>query len=236
MVKSQRKHRCKYKIVKNGKFYIFAIISIAVLGVSIIIGLTCANCSWMTPNLASLWGGVLSAVATVFLGIVAIWQNTEYKHQSDIAQDKLFKAQVFSSCPYFSVEDCDVQTKSSNQFGYMVRLKNIGKTFAPFVMITELEFSKTMLFIGKKSKDVFNKCFDEEFLNVKFNEMIEFITMQIDYELLEGQIYYSHIILSVVSDNQVQFDQQITLKFKYENNELKYMEQAVSKFLELYDV
>lgn len=232
----KRNSKSKYKIVKNGGFKAFAIISISVLVILSIIGISCANCSWMTANLASLWGGVLSAAATIFLGVIALWQNIEYKRQGDIAQDKLFKAQVFSSCPYFSIDECDIQTKSNKEFGYMVKLKNIGKSFAPFVMITELEFSKTMLFMGKSSKDIFNKCFEEEFLNVKCNDTIDFITNQIDYELVEGQKYFSHIILSVVSDNQVQFDQQITLEFKYENNQLEYIGQAVTKFLELYDI
>jgi len=232
----KKKVKGKYKVVKNGHFIKLAIFSVIGLAVFGIIGLLCANCCWMTANLASLWGGVLSAAATIILGIVAVWQNIEYKRQSDMMQDKLFKAQVFSSCPYFSIEECDIQTKTDKKFGYMVKLKNIGKTFAPFVMISELEFSKTMLFLGKSSKDIFNKCFDETFLNVKCDDTIEFITEQIDFELIEGQRYFSHIILSVVSDNQVQYDQQITLEFKYENNQLEYIGQAVCKFLELYDI
>ena len=92
--------------------------------------------------------------------------------------------------------------------------------------------------VGKTclANQLVNKCFDEEHLNVKTNDMIEFITGQIDFELAEEQRYFSHIILSVVSDNQVQFDQQIILEFKYENNQLKYIGQSVSKFLELYDI
>lgn len=225
----------KKTVKKFNKFLMFATISICILGIISIVILLCANCTWMTSNLASILGGVLSAVATVLLGIVAIWQNIEYKHQSDIAEKRLFKVQVFNSCPYFSVKNCDVQTNNDSEFGYCIELKNIGKTFAPFVMVSEIEFSKFNYFIGKSSNNVFNKYFDEHHINILQNKVFEFISKKITYKLIEGETYYSHIILSVVSENQIQFDQQISLQFKYLNNELKFIKEVSSQFLEIYD-
>ncbi len=69
----KKKVKGKYKVVKNGRFIKLAIFSVIGLAFFGIIGLLCANCCWMTANLASLWDGVLSAAATIILGIVAVW-------------------------------------------------------------------------------------------------------------------------------------------------------------------
>ena len=235
-MKSKKKTKSKYKIVKNGGFKTFAIISISILAVFSIIGISCANCSWMTANLASLWGGVLSAAATIFLGIIALWQNIEYKRQGDITQDKLFKAQVFSSCPYFDINSCDVKCTDDGSFTLNLVVKNIGKTFAPWVMVTQLELSNPWLLLNKTDSSTYSGVYENEYFNLKPEEFFIFHSENINIILDEEKTYYSHIVLSVTSDSQVQFDQHITMKFEVKNKKLKYIGQAVSRFLELYDI
>ena len=224
------------KSKKPDKFIVFAIISIIALGVISLLSVLFADCRWVTANMASVWGGILSAIATVLLGLIAVWQNIEYKKQNDITEKRIFKLQAFSSCPYFSIDYCDVQTNNKNEFGYLVNLKNIGKTLATFVMITEIEFSDRSYYVGKTSDGVFNKSFDKTHINIATQKTIEFISGKIEYNLSDDRIYYGHIVLSVVGDNQVQFEQQLTIKFKYSNNELKFIEELSSQFLKMYDI
>ena len=232
----KKKVKGKYKVVKNGRFIKLAAFSIIILAIFSIVGLSCANCCWMTANLASLWGGVLSAAATIILGIVAVWQNIEYKRQSDITQDKLFKAQVFSSCPYFSINSCDINYSEDSGFKIDIVVKNIGKTFAPWVMVTQLELSKSCFLLNKADNYAYSEIYENEYFNLKPEDFFIFHSDNINITLEEGKTYYLHLVLSVVSDSQVQFDQQITLKYEAKNDKLKCVGQAVSKFLELYNI
>lgn len=49
----------------------------------------------MSPNAASIVGGILSAVATLALGIIAIWQNMRYKEMADEANDVQVRPEFF---------------------------------------------------------------------------------------------------------------------------------------------
>ena len=57
-----------------------------------------ANC--MTANSASILGGVLSALATVFLGVIAFWQNKRYKELSDEMNDTMLMPEVYQSTEF----------------------------------------------------------------------------------------------------------------------------------------
>jgi len=46
-------------------------------------------------NTASIVGGALSAIATVFLGLIAFWQNTRYKEMADEANDVQVRPEFF---------------------------------------------------------------------------------------------------------------------------------------------
>lgn len=129
------------------KIIIFSIIFLVLI--SIVLALL-SNCTWMTPNLASILSGVLSAVATTLLGAVAVWQNIEYQKLSDKLDKRTFKAQVLSSCPYFSVTSCIIEKDDLDNHIFKVQLENIGNTLATFVLPSEFEFSKYGYYYGKK--------------------------------------------------------------------------------------
>ena len=50
-----------------------------------------------SPNQASILGGILSAIATALLGIVAFWQNKRYKQLADDYNDKLSMPEIFKA-------------------------------------------------------------------------------------------------------------------------------------------
>lgn len=50
----------------------------------------------LEPNTASIVGGALSAIATVFLGLIAIWQNTRYKRLADETNDIRIRPEFFA--------------------------------------------------------------------------------------------------------------------------------------------
>ena len=81
----------KFKIkldFKNGVLLVIALM-IVFIGISICIA------EKIGTNTASIIGGVLSAIATVFLGLIAIWQNTRYKKMADEANDIQIRPEFF---------------------------------------------------------------------------------------------------------------------------------------------
>ena len=50
-----------------------------------------------SPNQASILGGILSAIATALLGIIAFWQNKRYKKLADDYNDKLSMPEIFKA-------------------------------------------------------------------------------------------------------------------------------------------
>jgi hypothetical protein len=73
---------------KNG-----VLCAIAFMAVCIAISICFAD--KMRTNTASIIGGALSAIATVFLGLIAIWQNTRYKKMADEANDLQVRPEFF---------------------------------------------------------------------------------------------------------------------------------------------
>lgn len=107
---------------------------------------------------------------------------------------------------------------------------------APWVMATQLELSKSCFLLNKADNYTYSEIYENEYFNLKPEEFFIFHSDGINITLDEGKTYYLHLVLSVVSDSQVQFDQQITIKYEVKNNKLKCVGQAASKFLELYNL
>lgn len=70
------------------------VISIIVLMIVCIIFSICFS-DRMGQSTSSIIGGVLSAIATVFLGLIAIWQNTRYKKMADETNDVHIRPEFF---------------------------------------------------------------------------------------------------------------------------------------------
>jgi hypothetical protein len=71
--------------------------------ISIILSLSFA--SEMKANMASIIGGILSAIATVFVGLIGIWQNKRYKKIADEANDVHVRPEFFNVyCDLFPQE------------------------------------------------------------------------------------------------------------------------------------
>jgi hypothetical protein len=83
---------------KNG-----VLCAIAFMVVCIVISICLAD--KMRTNTASIIGGALSAIATVFLGLIAIWQNTRYKKMADEANDLQVRPEFFVVYRYSTDKD-----------------------------------------------------------------------------------------------------------------------------------
>ncbi len=80
---------------KNDHYSFFVIISIVIVFVVTVI--CCIIADELTPNRASIIGGALSAIATVFLGLIAFWQSKKYKELSDEFNDKIYMPELFKA-------------------------------------------------------------------------------------------------------------------------------------------
>ncbi len=68
-------------------------------GLIITLGLVLPFCfvPCMNPNLATLISGIWSALATVTLGLIALWQNKKYKQLADQQNDLAFMPDLYIS-------------------------------------------------------------------------------------------------------------------------------------------
>ena len=229
MKKQKKKH--------STSFVLISILSIGLLTVLSLALVLTANCCWMTANMASILGGVLSAVATTILGAIAIWQNIEYKRLSEISEQKTFKAQVLSACPYFSINECEIDKEVSGNYVFKINLTNIGKSLATCVLPYEFEFSNLGYFYGKTNSNVINTVYSIDYANISPNDSFTFNSEPMDIKFSNcNDTYFAYIVISIVAHNQIQFDQQIQLEFGLINNELKYITQHQSQFLNLYNI
>jgi hypothetical protein len=186
--------------------------------------------------MASILGGILSAIATTILGAIAIWQNIEYKRLNDISEQKAFKAQVLSTCPYFSISECQIYKEVSENYIFKIKLTNIGKSLATFVLPYEFEFSDLGYYYGKTNSNIINTIYSDDYSNILQNDSFSFTSEPMNIKFSnDNNTYFAYIVLSIVAHNQIQFDQQIKLEFSLVDNELKYITQHQSQFLNLYD-
>lgn len=231
------KRNRKPKKKQNSPFINIMIVSIIFLALFSIGLALLSNCTWMTPNLASILSGVLSAVATTILGAIAVWQNIEYQKLSDKLDKRTFKAQVLSSCPYFSVTNCVIENDDSGNYIFKVQLKNIGNSLATFVLPSEFEFSRYGYYYGKNHNGTIHSCYARDYANIESNQSFEFISepFNLQTEKTNDCTYFTYIVLSIVGQNQIQFDQEIQLECKMVDNKLTYITQHQSQFLNIYE-
>jgi len=224
---------------KKQKGFFVCITIIAIIGlISLSIILVCvSNCKWMTANLASILSGVLSAIATTILGAVAVWQNIEYRKLSDELDKRTFKAQVLSSCPYFSVINFIIETDDLGNHIFKMKLNNIGNSLATFVLPSDFEFSKFGYYYGKNSNEIIHSYYTNDYTNIEPNSCFEFVTepLKLCFEDTSDRSYFTHIILSIVGQNQIQFDQEIQLEYKIIDGKLTYVAQHQMQFLNIYE-
>lgn len=80
---------------KRDRFFLSVIIAISLLLIASALCIVLAN--RMSANTASIVGGVLSAVATALLGIIAFWQNKKYKELSDELNERAFLPELYKA-------------------------------------------------------------------------------------------------------------------------------------------
>ena len=75
------------------------IVIISIAAVLILVSVCClVFADLMSSNLASIAGGVLSAIATFALGLLAFWQNKRYKDLADAKNDQIEKLMLTPDC------------------------------------------------------------------------------------------------------------------------------------------
>ena len=100
----------------------------------------------------------------------------------------------------------------------------------------EFEFSKYSYKCEKHTQDIFLQICETTHTNVLSEEIIDFISDSISLKMIEGQdVFYAHITLSIVSENQIQYDQVIQMKFEKRDCILKYVSEYPTQFLKLYE-
>ena len=183
-----------------------------------------------------LYGSFLAFLGTVALGALALWQNKRYQTENNKLNKKLFESQVFMNCAFFKTESCKVIfDEETKRFWFNTYLRNVGKSTAICVLPYEFEFSKFGYRIGKLTDNVVLQIFDKTEANVLPSNLLLVTSNPIEYVLIDGNEYFAHITISIVSENQIQYDQEIQLHLKYFNGKLKYLNEYPSHFLELYD-
>lgn len=188
---------------------------------------------WEAKDVLAFYGSFLSFIGTVVLGALALHQNKVFKEENQ----KLLQAQIFSSCAFYKVGSCKVIVdKDDNTFKIVIYLRNIGKSLAVCTMPYEFELSKYGYKCEKQSKDVIIQASDISHSNVLCNGIIDFLSEPVSLKVLENvKTIYIHLTLCIVSENQMQYDQVIRMKFENQNGELKYISEYPAKLLKLYE-
>lgn len=182
------------------------------------------------------YGAFLAFLGTVALSTIALWQNRVYQLDNQKLNQKIFEIQIFSNASFFKVESCKVvfDDDEMERFHLYVILRNVGKSIAMSVMPYEFEFSKIGYKVGKASEDVIIQVREQSEANILPQKSISIISEPLKYTMLNQEDYFAHISISIVSESQAQYDQEIQLHFKYTNGHLKYLNEYPSKFLKLY--
>lgn len=183
------------------------------------------------------WYSYMGYFGTVMLASLALWQNQAFKSENEITNRKFMQAQVFSSCAFYKIESVKVTTfEEDNNFVILIYMRNIGKSTAVFTLPYEFEFSKYGFIIGKQSHNVIIEVSDKTFSNTLSNEIIEYISKPISLnKIKEDKLYFVHLTLSIVSENQMQYDQTIGLQFVKQGKELKYEKDIPTQTFKLYE-
>ena len=159
--------------------------------------LCCVFAKEMNPNFVSMLSGIISAMATIILGIIAMWQNKQYKEMSDKLDER-------QNAPEFVVWTPTAAFHSSNNnalkaYGTAKDGISTGINCANWFM----SLDKPILHLRPISIEIGNQC---DTLSVKGESEINAYTpyMQFGIEIKN--------IASSLKGNQV-----VVVTFEYEN-------------------
>lgn len=115
------------KIHNNSSWKCIWILSLVALAIITIVACLCAK--YVQSNVATMISGALSALATVILGSIAIWQNVQYKKQSDDFHDMLMRPyiSIFDSNKSADAEEIKVDYDSGGTDIKNMRIQNVGR-------------------------------------------------------------------------------------------------------------
>lgn len=183
---------------------------------------------------AAFIGAILGYISTAFLGTLALWQNYVFKQENDSLNKKLMQAQIFSNSAFYKVGTCRALYERK-KLSLSVFLKNIGKSVAVCTIPYEFELSE-FAFKGVPASDKLILGVDKTYANISPNEMIEInMDLKPNLKFQANKEYFGHLTISIVSENQMQYDQVIQMKFMLINKELKFISEYPTQFLKLYD-
>lgn len=211
---------------------------IIVLFLPLIVAIPISLCSqYFILDNPDFWYGYMSYFGTVCLAIVAVWQSNDFEEQAVRREKRLFNLQVYGSCAYFVVADVNVvKGNGKNKLKLHVKFKNVGNGNALGVILQDFEFGKYGYKIGKNSKDQIDILLFEEYGYIAKQHLFEITSPEISCDTIVGkEECYAYFILTVVSDNQMMFDQEIQLRFGNDENGLTYRGAYMSRFFELYE-
>ena len=198
-------------------------------------GFVLIRTSLTIDGLLGFYGSFLAFSGTAALGVLAFWQNRQYQAENKRLNKMLFEAQIFSNCAFFKTESCKIMFyEEAEQFRLNIYFRNIGKSTAVFAMPYDLEFSKYEFKTGEASDKIAIQSPGQAETNILPEKLLCIASQSFKYRILNDEDYFAHITISIVSENQAQYDQEIQLRFKCINNKLTYVNEYSSKFLRLY--
>ena len=183
------------------------------------------------------WYGYMSYFGTVCLAIVAVWQSNDFAEQAMRRAKQLFKLQVYSSCAYFATDDVRIiKSNDGKRLKFHIKFKNAGNGNALGIILQDFEFGKYGYKIGKSIDGQMHKLILEEYGYIAKQHALEITSPEVNCDDVVGrEEYYVYLTLTVVSDNQMMFDQEIQLRFSNGENGLTYKGTYMSQFFELYE-
>lgn len=183
------------------------------------------------------WYGYMSYFGTVCLAIVAVWQSNDFEEQAVRREKQLFKLQVYGSCAYFVTDDVRIiKSSNENRLKFHIKFRNVGNGNALGVILQDFEFGKYGYRIGKSSNGQTHELILEEYGYIAKQHTFEVTPPEVNCNDVVGrEECYAYLTLTVVSDNQMMFDQEIQLRFGNCENGLTYKGAYMSQFFELYE-
>lgn len=93
------------------------------------------------------------------------------------------------------------------------------------------------IIMEKNSNGIIHSCYATDYANIEPNHSLEFTSepLNLKIEKINDSAYFAYIILSIVGQNQIQFDQEIQLEHKIIDDKLTYITQHQSQFLNIYE-
>lgn len=178
---------------------------------------------WEAKDVLAFYGSFLTCIGTVLLGALALKQNKVFKEENEKLNKKLMQAQIFNSCAFYKIEGCHIKLQPE-KLALNLFIKNIGKSVAINTLPYEFEFSKYGYQCPNNTKDVIKQYFDKTYANTDTNNIINFnIEFEPNFCFENDIFYYAHITMSILTENQLQYDQIIRMNFQFKHGQLHYI-------------